>query len=102
MEEIDSYKLSADGENIIYLKEQSVSIMPSAGGEGKPVNMAGLKLWYDPVREWKQIFNEAWRMERDYYYEPGIARPGLEFHETEIREVGEQGIMPPGSDFYYR
>ena len=72
VEEIDSYKLSADGENIIYLKDHSVSIMPSAGGEGNPVNLSELKIWYDPVREWKQIFNEAWRMERDYYYEPDM------------------------------
>jgi tricorn protease len=26
----------------------------------------------DPRKEWKQIFNEAWRMERDFYYEPGM------------------------------
>ena len=24
------------------------------------------------MTEWKQIFNEAWRMERDYYYEPNM------------------------------
>ena len=72
IEEIDGYKLSADGENIIYLKEKNVSIIPAAGGEAKPVNLSDLKIWYEPVREWKQIFNEAWRMERDYYYEPGM------------------------------
>ncbi|MBP1667149.1 MAG: tricorn protease, partial [Bacteroidetes bacterium] len=69
VDETVSYKLSADGESIIYLKDQRVSIMPSEGGEGKPVNLSDLKIWYEPVREWKQIFNEAWRMERDYYYE---------------------------------
>jgi tricorn protease len=26
----------------------------------------------DPVREWRQMFDEAWRMERDYYYEPDM------------------------------
>ncbi len=72
VEEIDGYKLSADGENIIYLKEKNVSIIPAAGGEAKPVNLSDLKIWLEPVREWKQIFNEAWRMERDYYYEPGM------------------------------
>ena len=72
IEEIDSYKLSADGENIIYIKDENVSIIPSAGGEANPVNLSDLKIWYEPVKEWKQIFNEAWRMERDYYYEPGM------------------------------
>jgi len=72
IEEIDSYKLSADGENIIYLKDKNVSIIPSDGGEANQVNLSDLKIWYEPVKEWKQIFNEAWRMERDYYYEPGM------------------------------
>ena len=26
----------------------------------------------DPVLEWKQIFNDAWRLERDYFYDPGM------------------------------
>jgi len=72
IEDIDNYELSYDGESIIYLKEKSVSIMPSSGGEGKPFNLSELKIWYEPLREWKQIFNEAWRMERDYYYEPNM------------------------------
>lgn len=72
IEEISDYKLSSDGESIIYLKDNSVAIMASAGGEGKPVNLSDLKIWFDPVKEWKQTFNEAWRMERDYYYEPNM------------------------------
>jgi tricorn protease len=72
VEDIDNYELSSDGESIIYLREKSVLIMPSAGGDGKPVNLSDLKIWYEPLREWKQIFNEAWRMERDYYYEPNM------------------------------
>ena len=31
-----------------------------------------MKLWHDPVAEWAQIYHEAWRMERDFYYEPGM------------------------------
>jgi tricorn protease len=29
-------------------------------------------MWLNPVAEWHQIYNEAWRMERDYYYEPAM------------------------------
>ncbi len=69
---IDDYKLSAGGKTIILTKEGSVSLMPSSGGAVTPLGLSDLKVWYDPVSEWKQIFNEAWRMERDYYYEPGM------------------------------
>jgi tricorn protease len=26
----------------------------------------------DPVAEWRQIFTDAWRLERDYFYDPGM------------------------------
>jgi tricorn protease len=71
-EEISDYKLSFNGESIIYLKDNSVSIIPSGGGNSTPLDLSELKIWYEPVKEWKQIFNEAWRMERDYYYESNM------------------------------
>jgi tricorn protease len=71
-EKIDSYNLSADGSTVIVMKDKSLSLIPSSGGTATPLKLSDLKIWYDPVSEWKQIFNEAWRMERDYYYEPGM------------------------------
>jgi tricorn protease len=71
-EGIDDYRLSADGGTIIFTKSGAVSILPSAGGNPTALKVTDLKVWYDPVSEWRQIFNEAWRMERDYYYEPGM------------------------------
>ena len=29
-------------------------------------------MWLDPLAEWRQMFEEAWRMERDFYYEPNM------------------------------
>lgn len=69
---IDDYRLSADGSTIVLRKDGGVSLMPADGGNPAPLKLADLKVWFDPVSEWKQIFNEAWRMERDYYYEPGM------------------------------
>ncbi len=71
-EGIDGYRLSADGETIVFTKSGAVSLISSSGGNPTPLKLSDLKVWYDPVSEWKQIFNEAWRMERDYYYEPGM------------------------------
>lgn len=71
-EGIDDYRLSADGSTIVLRKDGGVSLMPADGGNPSPLRLTDMKVWYDPVSEWKQIFNEAWRMERDYYYEPGM------------------------------
>lgn len=72
VEEINSYKLSFDGETIIYQNDNGVSFIPSSGGNSTALKVSALRMWYDPVKEWKQIYNDAWRLERDYYYEPGM------------------------------
>jgi len=71
---IDGCKLSADGSHIVYKKGNTIGIIEAKAkdSKGDPVNLSGLRMWLDPVAEWKQIFNEAWRMERDFYYEPGM------------------------------
>ena len=40
--------------------------------EPRPLNMSGVRIRVDPMREWKQIFDEAWRMERAYFYDPAL------------------------------
>src|SRR2546428_13942575 len=35
-----------------------------------------MQAWVDPRAEWLQMFNEAWRLERDFYYDPAMG--GLE------------------------
>lgn len=74
MEKINGFKISADGSNIIYLKGNKVGIITSDSekSEGNDLNLSDLKMNIDPVLEWKALFNEAWRMERDFYYEPGM------------------------------
>jgi tricorn protease len=81
LEEINSYKLSFDGEKIVYKKGENVGIIKSSESDskGSDVNLADLKMWFEPKAEWKQIFYEAWRLERDFYYEPGMH--GLDWDE---------------------
>jgi len=71
---INAYKLSFDGSKIVYKKGDNIGIINSqeVDSKGNELNLADLKMWYDPQAEWKQIFNDAWRFERDFYYEPGM------------------------------
>lgn len=36
------------------------------------VDISGVKYAIDPSEDWKQIFTDAWRMERDYFYDTGM------------------------------
>ena len=36
------------------------------------LNTAAISVKIDPLAEWPQIFDEAWRVNRDYFYDPGM------------------------------
>ncbi|MDZ4808174.1 MAG: PDZ domain-containing protein [Bacteroidota bacterium] len=73
--EMDGYLFSADGKKMLYVKGPSWAIS-SAGEKGEPgkgiLNTADVQVKIDPKAEWPQIFDEAWRVNRDYFYDPGM------------------------------
>lgn len=73
--ELDNYVLSADGKKMLYRKGQQWGIADAGkkpeAGKGI-LNVAAIEVKIDPVAEWKQIFDEAWRINRDYFYDPGM------------------------------
>jgi tricorn protease len=72
---IDNYVLSADGKKMLYIKGNGYGI---ADAGTKPpadkgaINTNALEVKIDPAEEWPQIFDEAWRINRDYFYDPGM------------------------------
>jgi tricorn protease len=36
------------------------------------VDLSGLRAWVDYPREWQQIFDESWRLMRDFFYAPNM------------------------------
>ncbi len=73
--EMDGYALSADGKKMMFSRGLSFMIA-NAGEKNEPgkgmLNMADVQVKIDPVAEWPQIFDEAWRVNRDYFYDPGM------------------------------
>jgi tricorn protease len=51
--------------------------------DAKPVDLAGLRALVDPREEWHQIFDEVWRMEQEYFYDPALH--GLNWHAVRAR-----------------
>ena len=66
--------VSADGKMILFQEGTTWKV----AGTGAPVGTGGdklnisLKIKLDRLSEWKQIFEEAWRYEKDYFYDPGM------------------------------
>jgi tricorn protease len=71
---IDGYKLSLDGTQILYRKGNKFGFYEWDDWKSKmkPFSTSGLTMNFEPLKEWRQVFNEAWRMERDFYYDSNM------------------------------
>ncbi|MGB7293654.1 MAG: PDZ domain-containing protein [Thermodesulfobacteriota bacterium] len=72
---VDTFVSSANGKKLLYKSNSTYGIIDLA--EGKKVGddtipTDQMKVWIDPLDEWKQIFNESWRIERDFFYDPNM------------------------------
>ncbi len=71
------YSMSKDGSKLLYHSDNTYGILTaSEAGDHKPgdgkIETGTLMAYVDPRQEWKQMFDEAWRLERDYYYDPAM------------------------------
>jgi tricorn protease len=85
LDEVNDYVVSFDGEKILYRKGESWATAsadeppspgapPSPGSPPKPgigpLKLDGWQVYVEPRAMWKQIYNETWRIERDFFYDP--------------------------------
>jgi len=100
----DRFALSRDGSKLLYRAEDEGPIgiidaklpetdhkagedalsgkapeTPHKVGEGA-LKLDGMRVEVDPPQEWKEIFNEVWRQERDYFFEPSMN--GVDWQKT--------------------
>jgi tricorn protease len=75
IQNVDSFAASANGEKLIYKSNSTYGIIDLAEGKNVGDNTIPtdqMKVWIHPLEEWKQIFNESWRIERDFFYDPNM------------------------------
>jgi tricorn protease len=67
-------ELSADGKKLLVKVGEQWGIINVLEAQkiGKPLPLGNLEVRVDPPAEWRQIFNDAWRLERDFFYDPGM------------------------------
>jgi len=77
LEEIRSHELSRDGKKLLVRKDDNFYVVDAEAKAPTDLDKSRIDLsaWNYPldVREdWRQIFIDAWRLERDYFYDPGM------------------------------
>ena len=70
-----SYLISADQNKMVINERGKYAIvnLPSAGVKtSEYVDLSNMKVWVDLKTEWQQIYTEAWRQMRDFFYDPNM------------------------------
>jgi tricorn protease len=69
---ISGFALSADGQKMLLNQRRMWYIAPTGAAftSGTPLATASLELNVDPRAEWAQMYREAWRLQRAFFYDP--------------------------------
>ena len=105
IEGVERFALSFDGSKLLYetagpgdhqygIIDAKAGDQPKRPGEGR-LNLEGMKAEIDPPQEWKEMFNEVWRQERDFFFE--TAMNGVDWQKE--KEKYEQ-LLPYVADRY--
>ena len=71
--EASAFEIAAGGKKLLFRNGSSWGIAEvGKKPENGMLNTGAIKIKIDPSREWANIFNEAWRVNRDYFYDPGM------------------------------
>lgn len=96
-----AFDVSANGEKILIGTGQGRWMLAGTAAPPKPGEGAlktdQLEAMIDPVAEWKQMFKETWRLERDFFYDPGYhgldLQAASERYELYLRNVGSRNDL---------
>jgi tricorn protease len=81
------FDVSANGEKMLFGQAPGrftigSTTLPLKPGEGV-LNVGEMEVYVDPRAEWKQMYHEAWRIQRDFFYDPSYH--GLNLDAAEKR-----------------
>ena len=75
IEGIQNYDVSAEGKHIVFQVGENYGIAPTSPGQ-KPdaglLKLDGMMMKIEPKAEWRQAYVDAWRIMRDWFYDPNM------------------------------
>jgi tricorn protease len=87
---ISDFILSFNGEKFLYRKGRDrwgITSIASTAKSTKPdermLNLDEMSVWIVPQEEWKQMYHEVWRIERDFLYDKNLHGLNLQATEAE-------------------
>ncbi len=96
------YELADGGKKIFYSADRSFGIIDAKADQkpsDKPLRTAEMKATVDPRAEWREMFRDAWRQEKDFFYDPGMH--GVDWDHMYERYGQLVPYVAHGVDFSY-
>ncbi|HYK91120.1 MAG TPA: PDZ domain-containing protein, partial [Acidobacteriota bacterium] len=83
---VQFFDIAFNGEKMLYRQKQQWIIGPAQKpgegppkpGEGGPLKFDTMEVFVDPRAEWRHMYDQVWRGERDFFYDPGLHGLNLE------------------------
>jgi tricorn protease len=74
LDEADSFEATADGKKMLVTSKKKFAIVEVKEKQKfeKPMVTADMEAPVDPRAEWRQMFADVFRFERDFFYDPGM------------------------------
>jgi tricorn protease len=75
-EDVDAYSLSLDGEKVLIRHDKDYTVLETKTDATKDedsvkkLDLAHMRELVDPAQEWTEMYNNAWRLERDLFVSP--------------------------------
>jgi tricorn protease len=101
---VRTFELSGDGKKLLVRKGNDIYVIDAGTAQPAPQTLAerriDLSQWtfsIDPREEWRQMFVDAWRMERDYFYDRNLHNVDyqglLERHRPFVERVSDRSEL---------
>jgi tricorn protease len=79
---VQNFTTSFNGEKMLYQQGDKWTISNAAdNGDARELKVSDLQVRVEPAAEWKQMYHEAWRIVRDFFYDPNYH--GLDLQAAE-------------------
>ncbi|WP_211337069.1 S41 family peptidase [Marinicella litoralis] len=71
---VGNYSLSIDGKHLLVQKGRDYGVVKAAAEQKlkDKIDLKHLTMKVDPRTEWQQMYTDAWRILRDWFYDPGM------------------------------
>jgi tricorn protease len=71
---ISGYMLAANGENILVVQGPKAAVIKVSENQkmDKTIDLNNIQMTVNPKEEWAQIYRDAWRLERDFFYDKNM------------------------------